>query len=150
MPAPGETIRITKLASYHSSTGVPPQELADRCSAHAGSSRRRRVRSSSSTSSAAGSTSFWARSDVELRGDDAAQQAMRWNLFQLAQASARTHENGIAAKGVTGAGYEGHYFWDTEIYVVPFLAYTDPETARSLLRFRWHMLPQGARSAPSS
>ena len=73
---------------------------------------------------------FWAASDVELRGDDAGQQAVRWNLFQLAQASAQTQEHGIAAKGVTGGGYEGHYFWDTEMYVVPFLAYTSPETAR--------------------
>ena len=55
---------------------------------------------------------------------------MRWNLFQLAQASAQTQEQGIAAKGVTGGGYEGHYFWDTETYVVPFLAYTNPELAR--------------------
>jgi alpha,alpha-trehalose phosphorylase len=90
---------------------------------------------------------FWDRSDVELRGDDAAQQAVRWNLFQLAQASARTHENGIAAKGVTGDGYEGHYFWDTDIYIVPFLSYTDPETARSLIRFRWHMLPKARERA---
>ena len=82
-----------------------------------------------------------------LRGDDAAQQAVRWNLFQLAQASACTHEQGIAAKGVTGAGYEGHYFWDTEIYVVPFLAYTNPRRRDSLLRFRWHMLPKARQRA---
>ena len=52
---------------------------------------------------------------------------VRWNLFKLAQASAQTQEHGIAAKGVTGSGYEGHYFWDTETYVVPFLAYTNPD-----------------------
>ena len=68
---------------------------------------------------------------------------MRWNLFQLAQASAQTQEQGIAAKGVTGGGYEGHYFWDTEIYVVPFLAYTNPELARKVLRFRWRQLADG-------
>ncbi len=73
-------------------------------------------------------------------GDDAAQQAIRWNLFQLAQASARTHQHGIAAKGVTGGGYDGHYFWDTEVYVLPFLAYTNPDAARKLLRFRFYML----------
>jgi alpha,alpha-trehalose phosphorylase len=53
----------------------------------------------------------------------------------------------VGAKGVTGAGYEGHYFWDTEIYIIPFLAYTHPETARRLLRFRWHMLPTARRRA---
>ena len=90
---------------------------------------------------------FWESSDVELRGDDAAQQALRWNLFELAQASAQTQEHGIGAKGLTGGGYEGHYFWDTEIYIVPFLAYTSPDTARKLLRFRWHMLPAARRRA---
>ena len=72
---------------------------------------------------------------------------MRWNLFQLAQASAQTQEHGIAAKGVTGGGYEGHYFWDTETYVVPFLAYTSPETARKLLRFRWRQLGKARERA---
>jgi alpha,alpha-trehalose phosphorylase len=83
---------------------------------------------------------FWADSDIEIDGSTADQQAIRWNLFQLAQASACVNEQGIAAKGVTAQGYDGHYFWDTEIYVIPFLAYTNPEAARKLLRFRWHML----------
>ena len=143
---PGETVRIIKLATYHSSTGVPPQELADRCS-------RTLVRAVNDglhkivDAQREWLDDFWDKSDIELRGDDSAQQAIRWNLFQLAQASARTHENGIAAKGVTGAGYEGHYFWDTDLYVVPFLSYTDPEAARSLVRFRWHMLPKARRRA---
>jgi alpha,alpha-trehalose phosphorylase len=64
--------------------------------------------------------------DIEAARRRGAQQALRWNLFQLAQASARTQEQGIAAKGVTGGGYDGHYFWDTEVYVAPFLAYTTP------------------------
>ena len=90
---------------------------------------------------------FWSQADIELRGDDQAQQALRWNLFQLAQASARTHEQGIAAKAVTGAGYDGHYFWDTEVYVLPFLAYVDPEAARKMIRFRWKMLYAARRRA---
>ena len=52
----------------------------------------------------------------------------------------QTQEQGIAAKGVTGGGYEGHYFWDTETYVVPFLAYTSPDMARKVMRFRWRQL----------
>jgi alpha,alpha-trehalose phosphorylase len=83
---------------------------------------------------------YWERSDVEIEGDPEAQQAIRWNLFQMAQASARTHEQGIAAKALSAGGYDGHYFWDTEVYVVPFLAATNPEAARKLLRFRFHML----------
>ena len=61
---------------------------------------------------------------------EAEQQAIRWNLFQLAQATVCANEQGVAAKGVTGGGYDGHYFWDTEVYVIPFLAYTDRRRPR--------------------
>ncbi len=59
----------------------------------------------------------------------------------LAQASARVDRQGVPAKGVSGSGYEGHYFWDSEIYVVPFLSFTQPHIARNLLHFRNRMLP---------
>ena len=134
-----ETVRITKFVSYHSSTGVPTQELADRCERTLVRARREGA-ASLFAQQADWLGEFWRRSDVEIVGDDAAQQAMRWNLFQLAQASARTHEQGIAAKAVTAGGYDGHYFWDTEVYVAPFLAYTNPDAARKVLRFRWKML----------
>ena len=137
--APGDPIRITKLVSYHSSNGVPAQELADRCSRTLQRAQTDGVEHLL-VEQRAWLDDYWSRSDIELRGDDKAQQALRWNLFQLAQASARTHEQGIPAKGVTGGGYDGHYFWDTEVYVVPFLAYTTPEAARKVIRFRWRML----------
>jgi alpha,alpha-trehalose phosphorylase len=136
---PGNPIKITKLVSYHSSNGVPAEELADRCS---------RTLQRAETDGIEQIVleqrewldEFWVNADIQLRGDDGAQQALRWNLYQLAQASARTQEQGIAAKGVTGGGYDGHYFWDTEVYVAPFLAYTMPEAARKIVRFRWQML----------
>jgi len=136
---PGDPIRITKLVSYHSSAGVPAQELADRCTR---TLERAEVDGVDTMleEQRAWLDEFWARADVELRGDEHAQQALRWNLFQLAQASARTQEQGIPAKGVTGGGYDGHYFWDTEVYVAPFLAYTTPEAARKVVRFRWQLL----------
>lgn len=90
---------------------------------------------------------YWARADIAVQGDDATQQAVRWNLFQLAQATARTGVQGVAAKGVSAGGYDGHYFWDTEIYVVPFLAVTNPAAARQLLEFRSAMLPAARRRA---
>ena len=142
----GQVLRIVKLVTYHTSTGVPAEELADRC--HRTLDRAiddgpdSIVREQKEWLDA-----FWEASDVELRGDEPGRQAMRWNLFQLAQASAQTQEHGIAAKGVTGGGYEGHYFWDTETYVVPFLAYTNPELARKVLRFRWRLLPQARQRA---
>ena len=67
-----------------------------------------------------------ATSRCRRRRARALQQAIRFNLFSLAQASARADQQGVPAKGVTGSGYEGHYFWDTEVYVVPFLTYTQP------------------------
>jgi alpha,alpha-trehalose phosphorylase len=83
---------------------------------------------------------FWRRSDVQIDGAPEVQQAVRFNLFQLMQATARSEGLGVPAKGVTGRGYEGHYFWDTEIYVVPFLAHTTPQWAKQVLEFRCGML----------
>jgi alpha,alpha-trehalose phosphorylase len=93
---------------------------------------------------------FWRRSDVRVmairaertkRSTVEIQQAIRFNLFHILQASARADDTGVPAKGLTGRAYEGHYFWDTEIYLLPFLTYTSPQTARNLLRFRYKMLP---------
>ncbi|WP_423921549.1 glycoside hydrolase family 65 protein [Frigoribacterium sp. 2-23] len=135
----GQKVRLVKTLSYHTSRGVPPRELADRCD-------RTLDRARESTPEVlfahqrAWLDDFWARADVAIAGQPAIQQAVRWNLFQLAQASARTDGQGVAAKGVTGSGYGGHYFWDTEIYVLPFLTYTSPNAARNVLRFRLGML----------
>jgi alpha,alpha-trehalose phosphorylase len=83
---------------------------------------------------------YWANADVEVVGQPELQQAVRWCLFQLAQAAGRTDGGGIGAKGVSGSGYQGHFFWDTEVYLVPFFAHTNPELARRALRFRISML----------
>lgn len=92
---------------------------------------------------------YWANADVQLVGNPALQQAVRWCLFELAQATGRAEGRGIGVKGVTGAGYEGHYFWDTEVYLVPFLAHTNPFLARRTLRFRISMLDAARRRALS-
>lgn len=84
---------------------------------------------------------FWERADVAIETEDVRTiQVVRWNLFQLLQSSERAEGHGISARGLTGRSYEGHYFWDTEIYVLPFLVYTNPRIARSLLKFRYDML----------
>jgi alpha,alpha-trehalose phosphorylase len=136
---PGQPIVLTKLVSYHTSRGVPSRELLDRC-------RRTLDRAHDEgidkqfDDQRAWLDGFWERSDVEIAGQPALQQAARWNLFQIAQASARAEGTGIPAKGVTGSGYGGHYFWDTEVYVLPFLTYTTPRAARNALRFRYTLL----------
>lgn len=90
---------------------------------------------------------FWERADVRVEGQPALQQAIRWNLLQLAQASVRADGRGVSAKGVSGSGYSGHYFWDTEIYVLPFLSWVLPRAARGTLELRHSMLPAARRRA---
>ena len=90
---------------------------------------------------------FWERSEVAVDGPVAAQQALHFVLFTLLQASLRSEGHGVPAKGLTGTGYEGHYFWDTEAYVLPFLTHTSPAVARSLLMHRVRMLPDARRRA---
>jgi alpha,alpha-trehalose phosphorylase len=145
----GTVLRITKYAAYQTSRSVPATELVDRCrrtldrvvpQGFAALLRHQRRHLDA----------FWERADVEVRAEpdpDRLQQAVRWNLFQLAQASWRAEDAGIPAKGLTGQAYEGHYFWDTEVYVLPFLAYTQPRIARNLLRFRYSMLDKARDQA---
>jgi alpha,alpha-trehalose phosphorylase len=79
---------------------------------------------------------FWDRADVELDGDTELQQAVRLALFHVLQAGARAEQRAIAAKGLTGPGYDGHTFWDTERFVLPVLTYTVPTAAADALRWR--------------
>jgi alpha,alpha-trehalose phosphorylase len=135
----GQPIRLTKNIVYHTSRGVPARELADRCDRTLDRAHAETVEETFAKQRA-WMDDYWARSDVEIAGQPEIQQAVRWNLYMLAQATARTDGHGIAAKGVTGSGYGGHYFWDMEIYVLPFLSYTAPIVARNALRFRYNML----------
>jgi trehalose/maltose hydrolase-like predicted phosphorylase len=89
---------------------------------------------------------YWRISDILIEGDDKAQQAIRYNIYQL-RISTSTHDDrySIAAKGLTGFGYRGHVFHDTEIFMLPYFTYTHPTIARNLLLYRYHLLP-GARA----
>lgn len=79
---------------------------------------------------------FWDSADVEVEGDPDCQQAVRFGLFHVLQASARAERRAIAGKGLTGTGYDGHAFWDTEGFVLPVLTYTKPQAAADALRWR--------------
>ncbi len=80
--------------------------------------------------------SFWERADIRVGGDEASQEALRFNLFHLWQAAGRDGRSGLCAKGLTGEGYEGHAFWDTEIYACTVFDYVAPELSRALLSWR--------------
>ncbi|QTX06214.1 glycoside hydrolase family 65 protein [Agromyces archimandritae] len=136
---PGKPIRVTKILSYHTGAAVPVRELAGRSERALDRARDQGV-GRLFAEQRAWLDDFWDRADVEVTPQSELQQAIRWNLFQLAQATARTDGGGVAAKGVTGSGYGGHYFWDSEVYVMPFLSYTSPAVARNVLRFRHKML----------
>ncbi|BCK53180.1 glycoside hydrolase family 65 protein [Nocardia wallacei] len=90
---------------------------------------------------------FWDTADVEIDGDPELQQAIRFALFHVLQAGARGETRAIPAKGLTGAGYDGHAFWDTEIYVLPVLTYTVPMAAGDALRWRHSTLEHARQRA---
>src|SRR6266478_712488 len=152
---PGCAIHLTKYMVYHTSQTASSEELCGR----AEWTMDRIVNEGFPQLLAAQEqymNDFWRRSDVrvrDIRKDRTQrttveiQQAIRFNLFHILQASARAENAGVPAKGMTGQAYEGHYFWDTEIYVLPFLTYTSPRVARNLLTFRYKMLPQARARA---
>lgn len=90
----------------------------------------------------------WMRSDVVIEGDDEAQLAVRFNLFQLLIAAPRRDNRvNIGAKTLSGFGYRGHSFWDTETFMLPMFIYTAPHIARSLLDYRYQRLPAAREKA---
>ena len=152
---PGCPIQLTKYMVYHTSRTASAEELCGR----AEWTLDRVVSQGFQRLLAAQEQymdDFWRRSDVRIkdiredrikRSTVEIQQAIRFNLFHILQASARAEDTGVPAKGLTGQAYEGHYFWDTEIYLLPFLIYTSPRIARNLLAFRYKMLPQARARA---
>lgn len=142
----GQTITLTKFVSVHTATRVPARELVDRCERTLDRATEDGV-DAQYDAQERWLRAFWERSDVEIPGHADLQQAVRWNLFALAQATSRADGQGIPAKGVSAVGYGGHYFWDAEIYALPFSTYTTPITTRNALRFRFSLLPAARRRA---
>ncbi|MBI5828557.1 MAG: glycoside hydrolase family 65 protein, partial [Chloroflexi bacterium] len=93
----------------------------------------------------------WQRTDVIIEGDDEAQIALRFNLFQMLVAAPRDDGRvNIGAKTLSGFGYRGHAFWDTEIFMLPLFTYTAPHIARNLLNYRRHLLPAAREKAKAN
>ncbi len=90
---------------------------------------------------------FWGRADVELKGDPEVQQAIRFAMFHVLQSAARAEQRAIPAKGLTGPGYDGHTFWDTETFVLPVLTYTAPAAAADVLRWRLSIIDLARKRA---
>ena len=91
---------------------------------------------------------LWQHSDIEIEGNSKAQLVVRYNLFQLLIAASSTNDRvSIPAKTLSGFGYRGHIFWDTEIFILPFFILTQPTIASHLLTYRYHTLPGARRKA---
>ena len=90
---------------------------------------------------------FWNNCETEIDSDDDSNMAMCFNQYQLLQSCGSDGQCGMASKGLSGEGYEGHYFWDTEIFVMPFFTYVAPELARGLLKYRYSTLSLAKENA---
>ncbi|MGH3301145.1 MAG: glycoside hydrolase family 65 protein [Streptosporangiaceae bacterium] len=137
---PGQKLRLVKFVAYGWSSERSLEAVRDQVWA-ALSSARQAGWDGLVTAQRGYLADFWDRADVEVDGDAEIQQAVRFSLFHLLQAGARGEDRPIPAKGLTGPGYDGHAFWDTEAFVLPVLTLTAPDAAASALRWRQHTLP---------
>ena len=132
---PGQRLRIIKFVAYGWSGMRSLPAVRDQVEA-ALSAASRTGWDGLLTEQRAFLDDFWDRADVQLDGDTEIQQAVRFGLFHLLQAGARAETRAIPAKGLTGPGYDGHTFWDQEMFVLPALIYTVPDAAAAALRWR--------------
>ncbi len=143
---PGQTLRVIKFLAYGWSSRRTLPSLRDQVDAALASARR-----TGWDGLLKGQVEYlddmWANGDVEIDGDAALQQAIRFALFHVVQAAARSERRAIPAKGLTGNGYDGHTFWDTEAYTVPVLSYVAPPAARDVLTWRHTTMGQAAERA---
>ncbi|KAA0233397.1 MAG: Alpha,alpha-trehalose phosphorylase [Acidimicrobiales bacterium] len=142
----GCPVRLTKFAAYHASANTGHEELEFRVhqsldrALHVGVERifeRQHERMAE----------FWTGADVRIEGAPELQSAVRFNLFHVFQSAARADGLGLPSKGLTGTGYEGQYFWDADIFVVPLCAYSIPHVAKNLINFRAGMLDKARERA---
>lgn len=143
---PGERLRIVKFMAYGWSSLRSRPAIHDQIIA-ALSAARSTGWNGLLAEQRAYLDDFWSRADVEVEGDPAIQQSVRFALFHVLQAGSRAEQRPIPAKGLTGPGYDGHAFWDTEIFVLPVLTLTVPSAAADALRWRHSILNQAKEHA---
>jgi alpha,alpha-trehalose phosphorylase len=132
---PGERLRIVKFIAYGWSSLRSRHGLRDQVAAALSSARYSGFEGMLAEQRAY-LDEFWESADIEVEGDPDIQQAARFGLFHVLQSGARAERRCIAAKGLTGPGYDGHTFWDTEGFVLPVLTYTQPSAAADVIRWR--------------
>lgn len=149
MLAPGQAVSLEKYVAYAFSSPLAGDQAGDLLA---------RARASLDAAGALGYpallarqtqalSALWTQADLAIDGDPATEQALRFNLFHVFQSSSRDSHGTTAAKGLTGEGYEGHYFWDAEVFMLPALATLAPELARAMLLYRYRTLDHARRHA---
>jgi beta-phosphoglucomutase len=147
--APGKTITLEKYVAYAFTlpfTAEPSNDLLPRAEASLDSAIARGYASLLERQTQVLSQ-LWDQADLAIDGDATTEQALRFNLFHVFQSSSRDSHGTTAAKGLTGEGYEGHYFWDAEAFMLPVLATLEPTLARAMLTYRHRTLDHARRHA---
>ena len=144
--SPGQKLRLVKLVAYGWSGERSLPALRDQVAAALAAARHAGWEGMQAEQREF-LDRFWESADVHVDGDPAIQQAVRFGIFQILQAGARAEGRAIPAKGLTGPGYDGHAFWDTESYVLPVLTYALPSAASDALKWRHTILPQARERA---
>jgi trehalose/maltose hydrolase-like predicted phosphorylase len=140
--APGQSLVVDKLVSIYSSRDTEDPHSAALATLARAREQGYAVLLEAQTAAWA---ALWDRCNIVIEGDDEADLLVRFNLFQLSIAAPRFEDRvSIPAKLLSGYGYRGHVFWDTEIFMLPFFIYTQPSIARNMLMYRYWTLP-GAR-----
>ncbi|GAA1739915.1 glycoside hydrolase family 65 protein [Microbacterium paludicola] len=143
---PGARLTIVKYVGHEEASGVSVPGLRDRAE-EAVNDARRTGWDGLAAQQRATLDGFWHRADVVVDGDDGLQQAIRFALYQVFQSAARLEGRSVPSKGLTGTGYAGHTFWDSEAFVLPAFTYLEPAAVRTALQWRHDTLPQARERA---
>jgi trehalose/maltose hydrolase-like predicted phosphorylase len=145
---PGQTVGIEKRVAVFTSRDVSSAEVVK------AAVNKARAAESWNVAVEANNQAWekeWERTDVVIQGDNEAQIAIRFNLFQMLIAAPRHDDRvNIGAKTLSGFGYRGHAFWDTEIFMLPLFTYTAPHIAKNLLNYRYRNLAGARRKAQAN
>ncbi|GER06412.1 hypothetical protein JCM17843_07220 [Kordiimonadales bacterium JCM 17843] len=144
---PDAPLSLVKFVSYHSDTTAHSQNSPNDAALYDLAQARDAGFDRLCAEQGADLARFWEGADLEIEGAPVDSAAVRFNIFQVLQAAGRGGETSICAKGQTGEGYEGHYFWDAEIFGLPLLGHSRPERARDMLVYRHSSLEASRRHA---
>ncbi len=140
----GESVEMIRYTAY--ATNRDDKEYAEKAVAIV-----RRAAASGFDKECAASTAvlrdFWKNADIEIDADDAIQQGLRFSAFQIFQSTGKDGVTNISANGLSGTGYSGHTFWDTEVFMMPMYIYSKPEIARKLIEYRYNILDKARERA---